>query len=42
MSIDKDDPQNPAGDRFTGERFEKVIQRVDQLEELGLPGVSHA
>ncbi|MFI6143681.1 pentapeptide repeat-containing protein [Streptomyces griseus] len=25
FEIDKDDPQNPAGDRFTGERFEKAL-----------------
>ncbi|MER8268035.1 pentapeptide repeat-containing protein [Streptomyces griseus] len=25
FKIDKDDPQNPAGDRFTGERFEKAL-----------------
>ncbi|WP_329359885.1 pentapeptide repeat-containing protein [Streptomyces anulatus] len=25
FEIDKDDPQNPTGDRFTGERFEKAL-----------------
>ncbi|WP_329304630.1 pentapeptide repeat-containing protein [Streptomyces anulatus] len=25
FEIDKDDPQNPSGDRFTGERFEKAL-----------------
>jgi hypothetical protein len=25
FKIDKDDPQNPTGDRFTGERFEKAL-----------------
>ncbi|UTR83642.1 pentapeptide repeat-containing protein [Streptomyces cavourensis] len=25
FEIDKDDPKNPAGDRFTGERFEKAL-----------------
>lgn len=25
FEIDKDDPQNPAGDRFTGERFEQAL-----------------
>ncbi|MBE1593903.1 hypothetical protein H4687_000032 [Streptomyces stelliscabiei] len=25
FEIDKDDPQNPTGDRFTGERFEKSL-----------------
>ncbi|MEU6885597.1 pentapeptide repeat-containing protein [Streptomyces viridosporus] len=25
FQIDKDDPQNPTGDRFTGERFEKAL-----------------
>ena len=25
FEIEKDDPQNPTGDRFTGERFEKAL-----------------
>ncbi|WP_408990235.1 hypothetical protein [Streptomyces stelliscabiei] len=25
FEIDKDDPRNPTGDRFTGERFEKAV-----------------
>lgn len=25
FEIDKDDPQNPTGNRFTGERFEKAL-----------------
>ncbi|WP_436848863.1 hypothetical protein [Streptomyces californicus] len=25
FTIDKDDPKNPTGERFTGERFEKAL-----------------
>ncbi|MFE7840144.1 hypothetical protein ACFU53_30030 [Streptomyces sp. NPDC057474] len=42
FEIDKDDPQNPTGNRFTGERFEKALNiTLNSVVSLLRPGPDH-